>query len=146
MHIVLDTNVWVSGLLWRGAPWHVVQLVEDGRITVYVSVAILDELRRVLHYPRLQPRLRTMSQTADDLVAAIVRLTIVIEPPVIEPVITADHKDDMFLACALAAGAQYLVSGDHHLLDLGQWRGMQIVTVNKFLQREFAGNNQNPSQ
>lgn len=139
MPIVLDTNVWVSGVLWRGTPWRIVQLIEDRRVPACVSFALLTELRHVLDYDRLQPRQHAMQQTATDLVMAVMRMTTIVDAPDIEPVIIADPKDDMVLACALAAAAQYIVSGDHHLLDLGQWRGMQIVTANEFLDREFPG-------
>lgn len=137
MRVVLDTNVWVSGLLWRGAPWRIVRLVEDNRVEVYASAAIITELRHVLSYSRLQPRQREIQQTPDDLVAAVVRLIIPVEPQLVVPVIASDPNDDIFLACALAAGARYLVSGDRHLLDLGQWGDIQIVTVNDFLAQHF---------
>lgn len=140
MRVVLDTNIWVLGLLWRGAPWRIVRLVEDHQVTVYASDAIIAELRRVLSYPRLQPRQREMQQTQDDLVAAMANLSIMVAPLVVEPVIVDDPKDDIFLACALAAGVQCVVSGDRHLLALGQWRGMQIMTVNDFLAQHFPAN------
>lgn len=60
-----------------------------------------------------------------------------VEPDVLKEQITADVDDDIFLACALTVGAKYLVSGDHHLLDLGTWHDIQIVTVNNFLIRHF---------
>jgi hypothetical protein len=137
MQIVMDTNVWVSGLLWRGAPWQMVRLIEDGAIEVYITQEIVSELRRVLHYARLQRRLNEMQQTVDNLITTVVNLTTTVETRGIEPVVLADPNDDMFLSCALFAGVQYLVSGDHHLLDLKEWRGIQIVTVNDFLANHF---------
>jgi len=125
------------GVAWRGAPWRIVRLIEDGLVEAYATEATIAELRRVLQYARLQPRQREMRQTPDTLLSAVMRMSFIIAPVAIQPVITADPKDDIFLACALAAGAQYLVSGDSHLLDLGQWRGIEMVTVNAFLAQHF---------
>lgn len=78
-----------------------------------------------------------MKQTPDDLVAAIVHLTTTVESPIVDTVVVADPSDDIFLACANAAGAKYLVTGDRHLLNVQNWRGIQIVTVNDFLEEHF---------
>jgi predicted nucleic acid-binding protein len=51
--------------------------------------------------------------------------------------VLADPEDDVFVSCALNAGATYLVSGDQHLLELGQYAGVKILTVREFLEREF---------
>lgn len=137
MRVILDTNIWVSGLLWKGAPWQVIRLAEDGQIDIYASLDIMTELRNVLLYPHLKARQETLKKQARDLFISVLHLVTIVEPEHIEPVIPADPKDDILLACALTAGAQYLISGDKHLLNLGIWHGIQMVTVNKFLDEEF---------
>jgi putative PIN family toxin of toxin-antitoxin system len=67
MRIVIDTNIWVSGLLWRGALWRMLRLAEQGEIEVCMSPRMLDELEKVLFYERLQPRLKQLGLTPSDL-------------------------------------------------------------------------------
>ena len=57
MRVVIDTNIWVSGLLWRGAPWRLLRLAERGEIELCMSPEMLEELHKVLSYERLQPHL-----------------------------------------------------------------------------------------
>lgn len=137
MPIVLDTNVWVSGMLWRGAPWRVLQLAESGAVTIWATPAIILEIQTTLNYPRLQPRLQVLGVEVSDLMAYALALASLIEPATITPVVVDDPDDDMFLACALAASATYLVSGDRHLLALGTHEHVLIVPPHEFLAREF---------
>lgn len=57
MRVVLDTNVWVSGLLWGGSPRRVIELAEQQQLTVFVSDRLLRELETTLKYPKLQARI-----------------------------------------------------------------------------------------
>jgi putative PIN family toxin of toxin-antitoxin system len=137
VRIVIDTNVWVSGLLWRGAPWELLRLAEAGRVTVCTTPGILAELADVLSYPRFQPRLDQLGLTPDDLVGYAMGLASLFEVPEGDTIVVADPDDDVFLRCAQAAEATYVVSGDHHLLDLGTHAGIAIFTVRDFLARDF---------
>ena len=91
----------------------------------------------MLRYPRLQPRLLELGLEIADLIAYAAALVSLIELERIEPVVVAEPDDDIFVNCATAVGARYLISGDKHLLDLGQWRGIPIVTPHTFLEKEF---------
>lgn len=64
-------------------------------------------------------------------------LASIFEVPGGSPIVTADPDDDVFLHCAVAAGASHVVSGDHHLLGLGQYAGIPILTIRDFLAKEF---------
>jgi predicted nucleic acid-binding protein len=55
-----------------------------------------------------------------------------------EPIVAADPDDDIFLRCASVAGARYVVSGDRHLLDLGEYDRISILSVNEFLDHAFS--------
>jgi putative PIN family toxin of toxin-antitoxin system len=133
MRIVIDTNIWVSGLLWRGAPGRVLRLAERGEVELCVAPAMLDELERVLTYERLQPRLAQLELTRLELMDFARHLSRVFEVPPGLPTVTQDRDDDIFLHCAMVAKAIFVVSGDHHLLDVGEYAGIQIVTVQEFL-------------
>jgi len=137
VRIVADTNILVSGLLWRGLPWQLMRLAEAKRVELCMTPPMFTELAEVLAYRRMQPRLRQLGLTAGEIVAFAVSLTSVFETAEGEPIVTADPDDDIFLRCAAAAGAAYVVSGDRHLLELGTYAAIPIVTVHDFFAKEF---------
>jgi len=100
---------------------------------------MLVELAEVLSYERLQPRLEQLGLTPSKLVAYAMNLASIFEVQVTEgiPIVVADPDDDIFLRCAVVADAAYVVSGDHHLLALGEYAGIPILTIRDFLTREF---------
>lgn len=112
MKVVLDTNVFVSGVFFGGPPGRVLAAWRDERIEVVVSREIIEEYVRVGE--RLSARFPGVDlEPALDLVSA--SATLITAPPLPEPV-CQDHDDDKFLACAVAASARYVVSGDRGLL------------------------------
>ena len=135
--VVIDTNVWVSGLLWTGSPWRILRLAEDEEIEVWATVSMLEELEAVLSYPRLQPRRKDMGLEIADLMAYATALVSLVELARIEPVVAAGAGLHSHVHCAIAVGAEYLISGDKHLLNLVEWRGIPIVTPQVFLEEEF---------
>jgi len=127
--IVLDTNVLVSALGWRGAPYEIVRRCHAGEHRLLISPEILSELERVLRYPKLK-------LTADRIDAYLEQLTELVEliRPAIEiSAITADASDNRILECALAGRADIIVSGDSHLLDLRTFEGISILRRQEFL-------------
>ncbi len=137
MRIVIDTNIWVSGLLWQGLPWRLLRLAEEGAVEICMSLSMLTELAEVLSHERLQPRLEQLKLTPSEVVAYAMGLASIFEVPGGDPIVAADTDDDVFLRCALVAGAAYVVSGDHHLLDLREYAGISILTIRHFLTEEF---------
>jgi len=104
-----------------------------------MAPAMVTELAEVLTYERLQPRLRQLGLTPAELVAYVLTVASIFEVPESRDasIVAADPDDDIFLRCAVVAGAAYVVSGDHHLLDLERYAGIPILTVRDFLAREF---------
>lgn len=139
MRLVLDTNIWVSGQLWRGLPWKLLRLAEAGRVEPCMTPEMLTELAEVLAYERLQPRLRELGLEPVELVAHAMGLSTFFDVASGPTIVTADPDDDVFLRCAAAATAVYVVSGDRHLLDLKRYAEIPIVTVHDFLATEFPG-------
>jgi len=132
--IVCDTNVLVSGLLWRGAPRRILAGVEQRRAILFTSRELLGELDRVLSYPRLASVLAKAGLVRQDILRWMVQhSTIVMAKPLDRVVVTADPSDDCVLACAVAARVDIIISGDRHLLDLGEYDGISIVKANKCL-------------
>ena len=137
MRIVIDTNIWISGLLWRGLPWKLLCLAEAGEVELCIAPSMLIELAEVLSYERLQPRLEQLGLIPAELVAYAMNLASILEVPEGSPIVVADPDDDVFLHCAVIAGAACVVSGDDHLLDLGTYADIPILTVRDFLAQEF---------
>lgn len=136
MLIVADTNVLVSGILWRGLPHKLVELAEQHRLTLVLCRESMMELREVLARPQFAAKLSARGVTAAEIVLGITQLA-VIYPLIPIDVISTDPDDNIFIGCALSAAARYIVSGDRHLLELSQYAGIAIVTVREFISREF---------
>lgn len=135
MRLVLDTNTVVSGFLWQGPPHRLVQLALDGAIEIATSPALLDELAGILPRTKFTPRLALQSLTAEALVMRYAELAQLVRPALIEPVVLRDPHDDHVLACALAARADLIVSGDSDLLELGAYHDIPIVSAMQALDR-----------
>jgi uncharacterized protein len=132
--VVLDTNVIVSGLGWRGAPAAILDAVSDDRLVLVTSAPLLAELRRVLEYPRLAKVIQGGAQLAD-LVAAS---GVVVSPSRVLTVVR-DDDDNRVLEAAIEGAADYIVSGDTDLLDLGSFQGIPIITPGEFAATALGG-------
>lgn len=110
---------------------------EEGALEVCVTLPMLAELEEVLYYDRLQPRLQQLGVTPTQLVASAMSMVSIFDVPEGEPIVTADPDDDVFLHCAVAVGAACVVSGDRHLLDLGEHAGIPVLNVRSFFDRFF---------
>lgn len=129
MRVVADTNIVVSGLLWRGNPRRILDAARAGDIQLFTTPVLLTELEDVLSREKFAARLTAVGVTPHDLVLGYAALASVIEPAGLEPVIFADPDDDAVLACAVAARGDVIVSGDSHLLDLKRYLDVRVVTA-----------------
>ena len=136
MRVVLDTNIVVSALVWGGTPDRLIQAAIDGEIDLLTSPALMDELRDVLARPHVVTRLEQNRSTVAQALALYERLALQVSPLATPRIVVDDVDDDHVLACALAAGADLIVSGDKkHLLPLGSYQAIPIVTAAEALQR-----------
>lgn len=135
MRVVADTNTIVSGLLWRGAPRRVLDAARSGTIRLFTSAALLVELEDVLSREKFADRLAAANVSPRELVLGYAALATIVEPAEIAPTITADPDDDAVLSCAVAAGAEVVVSGDSHLLELKRYEHISILKVPELLAR-----------
>jgi putative PIN family toxin of toxin-antitoxin system len=125
---VLDTNVWIGAILWRGAAYQARHRAETGDYTAVTSNPILHELVRVL---RLDFGLS--DELAFEWWTHLTELCDVVHVTSLLNVIERDPDDDKFIECAIDGRCEYVVSRDRHLLNLERYDGIQIVTVGKFL-------------
>lgn len=135
MRWVADTNTVVSGLLWLGNPGRVLEAAALGKLTLYTSPPLIDELITVLQAPKLAPRIGRSGLTIGQLLLRYLDVAIVVQPATIAPVVITDPDDDHVLACALAAQADLIISGDADLLNLKAYQGIPIVTASEAMTR-----------
>lgn len=134
LRIVIDNNVLVSAALKRGGPPDILMrhwLAED--FLLVTSPAILAELADVLNRPKIRDKYHLTSKDVIELLQRLQQQAVIVPGTSLAGIIAADPKDDMFIACAVEGQARYIVSGDHHLLDLRRYGRVRIVTVAHFL-------------
>ncbi len=129
---VLDTNVVVSALIYKATAFPVATAWKQHRFQLLVSPPLLEEYIRVLHYPKFR---LTQREIAHLLYQELVPFLTPVKATPAPRVIHADPSDNHVLACAVAGKAGVIVSGDHHLLKVGRYRRVPIVTLADFLAR-----------
>jgi len=122
--VVFDTNVLVSALGFGGTPLRALLSAFEDDQQLLASEETMDELSRVMAYERLP----FTDADRDQYVSILRKEAEIVEPTLDINEIDADPDDDMFLECAVEGGADYIVSGDDHLLDRQSFRGIDIVT------------------
>lgn len=137
MRIVLDTNVVVSALLWRGTPHHLLAAIaQRSNIQLYSSTALLEELADVLTRRSATKRLALIDQAARGVLADYALAIELVKPASVPRVVVGDVDDDQVIAAAVAARADLIVSGDRkHLLSLGSHQGIAIIEASEALRR-----------
>lgn len=128
--VVLDTNVFISAVLFRGQTSRLVDLWKNDRVIILLSAEVLKEYARVLAYPKFKlTRDEIKSVLEEELLPYVATVRIYKVPRVIPE----DPSDDKFLALAKAGKAAYLISGDEHLLRLKTYSKTKIVPPVQFL-------------
>jgi len=129
VRLILDTNVFVSGIFFTGPPFKILKAWRDGQVTLVVSQEIIEEYHRVgqelaIKFPGIdiEPFLALISVEGE-----------IIAAPPLPSQVCDDPDDDMFLACALAARCTMIVSGDKHLRKADGYRGIKIISPRNFL-------------
>ncbi len=129
MRIVLDTNVYVSAILFGGKPQQVLDTAISRRAEVFVSDAIVSEIEDVLR----RPKFSLTAEFVRSVMAEVTALTHWVAPVRHVSATKEDPADNDVIDCAVEARAEYVVSGDAHLLRLGEFEGIRIVDADTFL-------------
>ncbi len=134
MHkVVIDTNVLISGIIQRsGFPFKVVKMWEDETLVLVTSSSTIEEAGRVLNYPKIRERYKLTDEDINRTITNLLRYSIIVDDPPEINVIKEDPEDNKILATALAGKADYIISGDAHLLNLRSFRGVEMVTPKRF--------------
>ena len=135
MRAIIDTNVFIAGLLWRGSPHVLLEHARAGTLTVISSSTLIAELAGVLGRAKFAAILSKTSTSLERTTAEVRQLAEIIDPPPLEHPVCRDSTDDHVLALALSANADMVVSGDDDLLVLGSFANIPIVTPAEAAQR-----------
>ncbi len=131
---VIDTNILVSGLISsKASPAKIISLWRERKFILVVSEEILREVERVLFYPKIFKKYRLDKNSIDKYVKIFRAFTEIAEPKEELRLIKADESDNKFIEAALAVGAGYVVSGDKHLLEIREFRGIKVIKADEFL-------------
>jgi uncharacterized protein len=131
MKIVLDANIFISALIVEnGTQYKIVH--HKKRYAVVISEEILQEVEEVLHYDRIQKKYNVSNQEIRSYLHQLRRDCVIRVYPAVK-VVDEDPDDNKYIACAKQVKADYIVTGDRHLLDLKEYRGIRIVTPTEFL-------------
>ena len=125
---VFDTNILFSATGWRGKPFECVQRARAGEVQVVTCPELIEELAE-----KLETRLHFSADQVAETIADYLGFLRVIRVPKVLMAVPHDPEDNMVLECAIEGEAQYIVSGDKHLLELKEYRGIRIIRAGDFL-------------
>lgn len=129
--VVLDTNIYISAIIFGGKPEEVFLLAKEEEIVLHVSAASIAEIAT-----KLSDKFHWSSADVTDYIREIGEAAAIIKPARRLSVIEADESDNRILKCAVQSKAEYIVSGDQrHLLPLKTYEGIEIVSPAQFLKR-----------
>jgi putative PIN family toxin of toxin-antitoxin system len=133
---VIDTSVMVSvAFAVQGIAKELRDMIADGRFILATSKSILKELYQVLHYPHIVKRFSPSEENIQAFIALIIEHAVIVKGLYEVNGISEDPNDDMFIACAMEADADYIVSRDPHLRNLKHFHGIQIVDATTFIRK-----------
>ena len=134
IRVVADTNVYISALMFGGLPGVFLDLAFKEAFTLVTSGVLLDELDE-----KLRGKFGVDLKDARAIRARLERISYLVEPDFVLKVIADDPDDNRVLECAVAGKANFAVSGDRHLLQLGSHAGIFILTVRQFMDASTVG-------
>lgn len=129
MRIVIDTNVFISGIFWKGPPFKILLKWRQKKFELILSAAILNEYRRVVD----EMSRKHGPIDIDDLFEVVGLNSVLVQPIRFARPVCKDPNDDMFLEAAISAEADYIVTGDKKLLELNGYGNVAIVTPAAFM-------------
>jgi putative PIN family toxin of toxin-antitoxin system len=128
MKVVLDTNIFISGIFWKGSSNKVITSWKERKFALVISLETVSEIIKILQ----DFKIRLQDEMIKEWVDLIVRNSIIVEPKEKIKIVKDDPKDDIFIETAVAGNVDYIVSQDNHLLKLKEFRGIKIITPEEF--------------
>lgn len=129
MKIVLDTNVFISGIFFSGSPAQILKAWKEQKIQIVLSKEILDEYQRVAG----ELSAKFPSVNIEPIIELLTIYGEVVETAGISVTVCEDPDDNMFLECAIASNSKIIVSGDNHLLKISGYQGIDVLKPREFI-------------
>lgn len=127
---VFDTNVLISGIVYAGKSKLLIDAILEGKITLIISMQIIREFRRVI----IRDKFKLSKNQQNIITNFVLRIGNIVKVKSRFKVVKQDPNDDRILRTAHDGKADYIISGDEHLLSLKEFRGIKIVTVSEMLE------------
>lgn len=134
MRLVLDTNVVASALLWGGSPRLLLQAARDMRVTLFTSTPLLSELTDILGRRKFEQKIAAAQLSIDEIVDRYAEMAILVRPSSISG-IAPDPDDDVVIGTAMAAQADWIVTGDIPFLSIGAYQNVEVIGVGEAVQK-----------
>jgi len=131
--VVFDTNVLISAILFGGHPRKCFELVLEGKIELFISKGIIDEFEGVLK----REKFGIPEETLRYIISSLDSIANFVNPEAKYDIVEKDPEDNKFIECAIAADADFIISGDAHLLEISQFRKTKILNPSDFLKQYF---------
>ena len=131
MKIVLDANIFISAFFWGGNPKKIFDRIISGFDDLYISIEILDEIEDVLK----RPKFHADPDMINYYISSIEEIGNKVTPWEKIKSASRDEKDNKYIECGAAANADYIISGDIHLLELKHLNGMEIISAKDYLDK-----------
>lgn len=126
---VLDSNIFISGILFGGNPRKIIDLVIEGKIRLCISSDVLKEIKEVLE----RDKFGFSSDITRQIIIEIESLSEFITPVKKHSVVTRDSDDNAIIDCAIEADADYIITGDNDLLSLKEYKNIKIISAADFM-------------
>ncbi len=126
--VVVDTNIYISAIFWGGKPREVVDLGRDENMLIFTSSDIEREIAE-----KLRTKFRLDEEETNQIISDFSTFTIPVKIKKQIQAVLDDPDDDKFIECAVSCGADFIVSGDQHLLRIKEYAGIKILTAAEFL-------------
>ncbi len=120
-------------MIWGGLPAKIIKAAEEGKVCIITSEEIVNEINRTLAYPRLKRVYEGAHISQHHLMQAVLHIAKLVEARSEIQVVREDQEDDKFIECSVDGKADFIVSGDDHLLKIGSYEKTRIVSVRQML-------------
>src|SRR3989344_697685 len=133
MKVVLDTNVWLSAIVWRGEATKIIDARINREVEIIITKEILSEIVDVLNRTRFKEFIENKQEKIEDLIRVILSISTFIETKTKLDVVKKDPKDNIILEAGLDAKGDYIISYDDHLINMIEFNRIKILTPTEFL-------------
>ena len=134
MRVILDTNVWLSGIFWDGEASKIIEKAEKKNLQILISEDILSEIVNVLNKEsKFQKYILNLKSSVEEILRTILSISSLIKIKTKLQIIKADPKDNIILEAGLEGKAEYIISYNAHLLNMIEFRGIKIIAPKEFL-------------